>query len=41
MKQLYGVLAKRRSVGMDMEWIVKGDIKACFDEIAHVWTKTS
>jgi RNA-directed DNA polymerase len=33
MKQLYSVLAKKRSA----EWIVEGDIKACFDEIAHEW----
>jgi RNA-directed DNA polymerase len=33
MKQLYSALAKKRSA----EWIVEGDIKACFDEIAHEW----
>jgi len=31
--QLFNVMAKKTSA----EWIVEGDIKACFDEIAHEW----
>jgi RNA-directed DNA polymerase len=33
MKQLYIDLARKDGP----EWIVEGDIKACFDEIAHEW----
>jgi retron-type reverse transcriptase len=32
-EQLFKTLAKRNAA----EWIVEGDIKACFDEIAHEW----
>jgi RNA-directed DNA polymerase len=31
--QLFNSLAKKKSA----EWVVEGDIKACFDEIAHEW----
>jgi RNA-directed DNA polymerase len=31
--QLFNVLARKSSA----EWVVEGDIKACFDEIAHEW----
>ena len=31
--QLFNVMAKKASA----EWLVEGDIKACFDEIAHEW----
>ena len=32
-EQLFNSLAKKKSA----EWVVEGDIKACFDEIAHEW----
>jgi RNA-directed DNA polymerase len=32
-ERLFTVLAKKEAA----EWIVEGDIKACFDEIAHEW----
>jgi len=32
-EQLFNSLAKKKSA----EWAVEGDIKACFDEIAHEW----
>ena len=32
-EQLFIVMAKKTSP----EWVVEGDIKACFDEIAHEW----
>jgi RNA-directed DNA polymerase len=31
--QLFNVIARKTSA----EWIIEGDIKACFDEIAHEW----
>ena len=31
--QLYNSLSKKKSA----EWVVEGDIKACFDEISHEW----
>ncbi|GHT71590.1 hypothetical protein FACS1894110_24910 [Spirochaetia bacterium] len=33
MAQLFSTLARKTAA----EWIVEGDIKACFDEIAHEW----
>jgi len=32
-EQLFNSLAKKKSA----QWVVEGDIKACFDEIAHEW----
>jgi RNA-directed DNA polymerase len=32
-EQLFNALARKKSA----EWVVEGDIKACFDEIAHEW----
>ena len=32
-EQLFNSMAKKKSA----EWVVEGDIKACFDEIAHEW----
>ena len=32
-QQCYIILAKRRSP----QWILEGDIKACFDKLSHSW----
>lgn len=36
MEQLFNVLAKKRSA----QWVLEGDIKACFDELSHEWLET-
>jgi RNA-directed DNA polymerase len=32
-EQIFGTLSRRKCA----EWIIEGDIKSCFDEIAHEW----